>query len=167
MLGCCSFLPYPCVSVATPLGSSEEQKYSLALPHSVYFSPTKISCLHVSVADDSEIQSISVRLPNKPDATDRNRAHLFVPDQQQENVEDICVPSAFDQFLDMSFLCTMCCQLVDPDNITETCNSNSLKITPSGLRTVGTRLLQNYSVAFRFVEYMICGRLRNQFISTR
>lgn len=108
MLGCCNFLPYPCVSAASPLGSSEEQKYSLALPHSVYFSLIKIPCLLVSIAEDSEIQSISVRLPNKTDAIDRNRTHLFVLDQQQENnVQDIFVPLTFDQFLDISFLCTM------------------------------------------------------------
>lgn len=76
MLGCCNFLPHPRAPVANPLSSSEEQEYSLALPHSVYFSLIKIQCLLVSRAEDLQIQGIWVRLPSKSDAIDRNRTHL-------------------------------------------------------------------------------------------
>ncbi|KAJ7404303.1 hypothetical protein WISP_146243 [Willisornis vidua] len=54
------------------------------------------------------------------------------PEQQQEsNLVDICVPSAFDQFLDISFPCTMCCRLDDPDNIDSESSVRSWEIDRS------------------------------------
>lgn len=75
----------------------------------------------------------------------RDTSLYSVPEQQQgSNVENICVPSTFDQFLDIAFPCTVWCQLDDADNIGKACNNNNLKITPSELHTVGTRLVQSY-----------------------
>jgi len=57
-LGCCNFLRHPHAAVAAPLGSSKEQAYSLALPHSAYFGHIKIQHLLVSRPKDLQIQGI-------------------------------------------------------------------------------------------------------------
>lgn len=92
--------------------------------------------------------SDSMHLIAKEATCHRQRHNTFpysVPEQQQErNLEDICVSSAFDEFLDISFPCAMWCKLEAPDSTAKVCKNSNLKISPSELRTVGTIVVWNY-----------------------
>lgn len=143
MLACCNFLPHSCAPVATPLGSFKDQDYSLVLRQSVYFSLIKIQCLLLSKAEDFQIQDIWFRLPNKPDATDRNIS-LLCPwvTAGEELRRHLC---ALSLWLISGYIISLChvmpCKLGDPGNTAKDCKNSNLKICPSELHTVGTRVV--------------------------